>query len=47
MTRTFTYDFGMSGRFSVDLQRGYYIEEIMRGDNFNANLLAIRWTKSF
>jgi len=47
MTGTFTYDFGMPGRFSIDLQRAYYIEEIMRGDNFNANVLAIRWTKGF
>ena len=32
---------------SLDLQRTYYIEEILRGDNFNANVLAIRWTKDF
>jgi hypothetical protein len=37
----------MPGRFSIDLQRAYYIEEIMRGDNFNANVLGIRWTKGF
>jgi len=45
MTGTFTYDFGMPGHFSVGLQRAYYIEEIMLGDNFNANVLAIRWLK--
>ena len=47
VTGTVAYDFGMPGRFSIDLQRAYYIEEIMRGDNFNANVLAIRWTKDF
>jgi hypothetical protein len=47
MTGTATYDFGKPGLFSVDLQRTYYIEEILPGDNFSANLLAIRWTKNF
>jgi hypothetical protein len=47
MTGTLAYDFGRSGRLSIDLQRAYYIEEIMTGDNFNANVLAIRWTKNF
>ena len=47
VTGTAAYDFGMPGRLSLDLQRTYYIEEILRGDNFNANVLAIRWTKDF
>jgi hypothetical protein len=47
VTGTAAYDFGMPGRLSLDLQRTYYIEEIMRGDNFSANVLAIRWTKDF
>jgi hypothetical protein len=47
MTGTASYDFGRPGRFSVDLQRTYYLEEIMPGDNFSANLLSIRWTKDF
>ena len=47
MTGTATYDFGKPGLFSVDLQRTYYIEEILPGDNFSANLLSIRWTKNF
>jgi len=47
MTGTVSYDFGVPGRFSIDLQRTYYIEEIMRGDNFNANILGLRWTKDF
>jgi opacity protein-like surface antigen len=47
MSGTGAYDFGKPGRLSLDLQRTYYIEEIMRGDNFNANILMIRWTKDF
>src|SRR5438876_557723 len=47
VTGTAAYDFGKPGRFSLDLQRSYYIEEIMRGDNFGANVLALRWTKDF
>jgi len=44
---TVSYDFPNVGRLSIDLQRTYYIEEIMRGDNFSANLLGIRWTREF
>jgi len=44
---TAAYDFGKPGRFSLDLERSYYIEEILRGDNFGANVLALRWTKDF
>ena len=47
VTGTATYNFGMPGKLSFELQRTYYIEEIMRGDNFNANVLSIRWTKEF
>jgi len=47
VTGTAAYDFGVPGKFSLELQRTYYIEEIMRGDNFSANLLSIRWTKEF
>ena len=47
VTGTAGYDFGMPGRLSLDLQRAYYIEQIMRGDNFNANILMLRWTKDF
>jgi hypothetical protein len=35
------------GTLAIDLQRTYYIEEIVRGDNFSANILGIRWTGSF
>jgi len=35
------------GRFSLDLQRTYYIEELVTVNNFSANLLAIRYTRGF
>jgi hypothetical protein len=46
-TGTISYNFPKAGRLSVDLQRTYYIEEILRGDNFSANLLGLRWTTEF
>jgi hypothetical protein len=47
VTGTISYRFPKAGTLSVDLQRTYYIEEIVRGDNFSANLLGIRWTTEF
>ena len=41
------WDFPKAGRLSVDLQRTYYIEQIVPGNNFGANLLTIRWTRNF
>ena len=46
-TGTAAYSFGNLGQLSIDLQRTYYIEELIRDDNFSANLLGIRWTKEF
>jgi len=46
-TGSIYYDFPKIGRFSVDLQRTYYIEEIIHGNDFQANLLSIRWTRDF
>jgi hypothetical protein len=46
VTGTLYYDFPKFGRLSVDLQRSYYAEEIVSGNNFQANFLAIRWTKN-
>jgi len=46
-TGTAYYDFPVLGRFSLDLQRTYYREEIVTGNDFAANLLTIRWTRSF
>jgi hypothetical protein len=47
VTGTAYYDLPKAGRFAVDLQRTYYREEIVTVNNFSANLLTIRWTKSF
>lgn len=41
------YDFPAVGRLSLQLQRTYYSEQIVPGNNFSANLLTIIWTKSF
>jgi hypothetical protein len=46
-TGTVYYDFPKLGRLSLDLQRTYYLEEIVRGNDFQANLLTIRWTRDF
>jgi hypothetical protein len=46
-TGSIYYDFPKIGRFSVDLQRTYYIEEIIHGNDFQANWLSIRWTRDF
>jgi len=35
------------GRFSVDLQRTYYAEELVPVNNFSANLLTLRFTRGF
>jgi hypothetical protein len=47
VTGTVYWDFPKAGRLSVDLQRTYYLEQIVPGNNFSANLLTIRWTRNF
>jgi hypothetical protein len=47
VTGTIAYDVRRIGRLAVDLQRTYYVEEIMTGDNFSANVLSLRWSKDF
>ncbi len=47
ITGSVYYDFPHAGRLSVDLQRTYYIEQIVTANNFQANLLTISWTRSF
>jgi hypothetical protein len=47
VTGTGYYDFPVAGRLAVDLQRTYYSEQIVTVNNFSANILTIRWTKSF
>jgi hypothetical protein len=47
VTGTLAYNFPQAGRLSVDLQRTYYVQQIVPGNNFSANLLTIRWTRGF
>jgi opacity protein-like surface antigen len=47
VTGTAYYDLPIAGRVAVDLQRTYYVEQIVTVNNFSANLLTIRWTKGF
>jgi hypothetical protein len=46
-TGSIYYDFPRLGRLAADLQRTYYTEEIVPANNFGANLLTLRWTRSF
>ena len=46
-TGTIYYDFPRLGRLSAQLQRTYYIEQIVTGNNFGAKLLTIAWTHGF
>lgn len=41
------YDVPHLGRFSLELQRSYYLEDIVRLNDFSANLLTITWTRDF
>jgi hypothetical protein len=45
ITGTVYCDFPKAGRLSLDLFRSFYTEQIVPGNNFGANTLAIRWTK--
>jgi hypothetical protein len=47
ITGTAYYDLPIAGQIAVDLQRTYYIEQIVTVNNFSANMLTIRWTKAF
>jgi hypothetical protein len=47
VTGTVYWNFPKAGCLSVDLQRTYYIEQIVPGNNFSANLLTVRWTRNF
>jgi hypothetical protein len=46
-TGTVYFDLPRFGRLAVDLQRTYYIQQIVTGNNFSANLLTISWTHAF
>ena len=41
------YDFFKLGRLTAQLQRTYYMEEIVTRNNFSANISMIAWTRSF
>jgi len=48
-TGSLYFNFPKAGTLSVDLQRTYYIQQLvpMNANNFSANLLMIRWTRDF
>ena len=46
-TASIHYDVPRFGRMALQLQRTYYSEQIVPGNNFSANLLTIAWTRSF
>jgi hypothetical protein len=46
-TGSLYYDFPRAGRLTVQLQRTYYTEQIVPGNNFSANILTLAWTKGF
>ena len=47
VTGTVYVNFPKAGRLSVNLQRTYYIEQIITANNYQANLLTLRWTRDF
>ena len=46
-TGTVYADIPKAGRLWIDLQRTYYMEELVPVNNFSANLLMLRFTRSF
>jgi hypothetical protein len=46
-TATLYFDVPRAGRLWIDLQRSYYIEELVPVNNFSANLLMLRFTRPF
>lgn len=47
ITGTVYADAGALGRLAVNLQRTYFIEQVLTGNNFSANMLTLSWTRSF
>ena len=41
------FNFPKAGTISVDLQRTYYIQQLLTVNNFSANILMVRWTRDF
>ena len=46
-TGTVYFNIPKAGTLSVDLQRSYYIQQIVTANNFSSNILMIRWTRDF
>jgi hypothetical protein len=46
-TGTVYFNIPKTGRLSFDLQRTYYIQEIITANNFGANMLTVRFTHDF
>jgi hypothetical protein len=46
-TGSLSYNFPAIGRLGVDLQRTYYVQQIVTANNFSANLLTVRWSRDF
>jgi hypothetical protein len=46
-TGSASYDFPHLGRLMIQLQRTYYSEEIVPGNNFGAKILMVSWTREF
>jgi len=46
-TATVRFDVPRLGRLALDLQRTYYYEQIVRGNDISANLLTVRWSIPF
>lgn len=47
ITGTIYVDVPRAGRLSLDLQRTYFVEQIVAGNNFSAEMLTVRWTRAF
>jgi hypothetical protein len=47
ITGTLWAEYPRIGRLSIDLQRTYYIERLVTADNFQANVVMVRWTTDF
>jgi hypothetical protein len=46
-TASLYYDIPGAGRVGVDLQRAYMLQELLPLNNFHANLLTLRFSRTF
>ncbi|HVW10428.1 MAG TPA: hypothetical protein VHC90_17695 [Bryobacteraceae bacterium] len=42
-----SYEFLRAGKLTVQLQRAYYLEQILAANSFSAGVLLVEWTRSF